>query len=146
METVSVRETSIKYGRTIEAPARITAPDDIAEMVREIVENDAREHFVVIHLAVRSQVIGYQIVSIGTANSAIVHPREVFQAAIHIGAVSIAVAHNHPSGIASPSSQDEGVTKRLAEAGEILGIPVIDHVVVSDSDFYSFRTETDMLD
>ena len=139
METTRVRETSIKYGRTIEAPAKINGPEDVARITRTIVDGDAREHFVVIHLDARNGVIGWQTVSIGTANSSLVHPREVFQAAIHIGAVSIAVAHNHPTGESSPSAEDAQVTARLADAGDLLGISVLDHVVVGEDSHYSFR-------
>lgn len=145
METISVRETSIKYGRMVEAPARVRGPEDIASMTRDIVDGDAREHFVVIHLDSRNGVIGYQIASIGTANASIVHPREVFQAAIHIGAVSIAISHNHPSGDASPSVQDSEVTQRISDAGKVVGISLIDHVVVTEDDLWSFREETDLI-
>lgn len=139
METIRIREASVKYGKTVTAPARITAPADAAKLVRKIVGGDAREHFVILHLDSRHAMVGYQIASIGTANASLVHPREVFQAAIMVGAVAIIVAHNHPSGDPSPSAEDRAVTERLVSAGKILGIPVVDHVVIGDQSFVSFQ-------
>ena len=78
------------------------------------------------------QVVSYSTISIGTANASIVHPREVFQRAILAGAISLVVAHNHPSGNLTPSAEDYNVTKRLKEAGEVIGIQLLDHLIISD--------------
>jgi DNA repair protein RadC len=106
-----------------------------------VVGGDAREHFVVLMLDARHRPIAYQVVSIGTATASLVHPREVFQAAVSIGAVAIIVAHNHPSGDPSPSREDREVTERLNRAGGVLGIRLLDSVVVADSGFHSIREE-----
>jgi DNA repair protein RadC len=87
----------------------------------------------------RHRPIAYQVVSIGTATASLVHPREVFQAAIGAGAVALIVAHNHPSGDPSPSREDRDITERLLRAGELLGIRLLDSVVVTDGTYVSIR-------
>lgn len=85
--------------------------------------------------------MSYSIVSIGTANFAPVTPREIFQRAVLVGAIAIVLAHNHPSDSTTPSSDDHAITKRISEAGNILGIKILDHVIVTDSHFTSFLEE-----
>ena len=97
-----------------------------------------RECFAALLLNAIHSTIGFHIVSIGSLNSALVHPREVFRMAVTIGAHSIVLAHNHPSGDSTPSDQDRRITERLTEAGELLGIQVIDHVVIGDTSYFSF--------
>ena len=87
----------------------------------------------------RSGEIASQVVSVGTLNASLVHPREVFEPAINCSAAQIIVAHNHPSGDAEPSEDDLAVTRRLVEAGKLLGIEVIDHVIVAKDDFASLK-------
>lgn len=98
-----------------------------------------REHFVVLCLSARRRVIARETVSIGTLSASLVHPREVFKPAIMANAAAIIIAHNHPSGDFSPSAEDREVTKRIQRAGEILGIPLADHVIVSTAGYFSFR-------
>jgi len=98
-----------------------------------------REHFVALLLDGKNKPIGYNVVSVGTLNASLVHPREVFKAAIIGNAAAIILAHNHPSGDPTPSAEDHVVTKQLVDAGVILGIRVLDHVVIGDADrYYSF--------
>jgi len=104
----------------------------VADFVRSILTDNSREHFVALYLDGAHQVTSYSIVSIGTANASMVHPREVFQRAILAGAVSIIIAHNHPSGVLTPSDEDHKVTQRLKDAGDILGIKLLDHIIISD--------------
>jgi DNA repair protein RadC len=115
------------------------SPVAAARFVRLLLANDAREHFVAILLDGRHRPIAYQVVSIGTATSSLVHPREVFQTAVGLGAVAIVLAHSHPSGDPTPSSEDREVTARLVRAGEILGIRILDHVVVAERGSCSLR-------
>jgi len=125
-----IREVAIRYvGSRRRAPAKITSPDQVAEYLRRRIRDDAREHFVAIYLDGRHRPIADSIVSIGTATASLVHPREVFQPAIALGACALLIGHNHPSGDPTPSAEDLEVTKRLAEAGRILGIALLDHVV-----------------
>jgi len=96
-----------------------------------------RECVVAIYLDARHRTIGTHVVSVGTASESSVHPREVFRPAIAAGASAVIVAHNHPTGDATPSQHDRGVTDRLLQAGELLGIDVLDHVVVGDDHVFS---------
>ncbi|MCZ7620180.1 MAG: DNA repair protein RadC [Myxococcota bacterium] len=125
-----IREVAIRYvGRGKRVIGAIRAPGDVAEFMRRAVTDDAREHFTAIYLDGRHRPIALQIVSVGTATAALVHPREVFQPAVLLGACAVIVAHNHPSGDPSPSREDREVTKRLAEAGKLLGIALLDSIV-----------------
>ncbi len=139
---VMIREAVIRYrGSRRRAPEAIRKPADAAQFIRGVVGNDAREHFVVIMLDGRHRPIAYQVVSIGTATASLVHPREVFQAAVGTGAVALIVGHNHPSGDPSPSREDRDVTDRLIRAGELLGIPLLDSMVVTERAHVSIREE-----
>jgi DNA repair protein RadC len=93
------------------------------------VRDDAREHFVAVYLDGRHRPIAHQVVSIGTASASLVHPREVFQPAILVGAWAVIVAHNHPSGYPTPSREDRDITQRLSQAGALLGVSLLDSVV-----------------
>lgn len=118
----------------------ILSPKDVWESVKDIRDNK-KEHFVIFYLDTRNQKIQRDVISVGTLNANIVHPREVFEPAIRCAAAQIIVSHNHPSGDTNPSNDDLEVTKRLADAGKILGIDVIDHVVVSENSFLSMKNE-----
>lgn len=98
-----------------------------------------KENFVALYLDARDRLIYKEVVSVGTATASLVHPREVFAPAVERRAVGIIVAHNHPSGDMEPSSEDRQATRRLAQAGRLLGIPLIDHVIVSKTGYFSFR-------
>jgi DNA repair protein RadC len=111
---------------------------DVARLVRETVRGSRRESFFALLLDARHRVLGLQTISTGSIATAPVHPREVFSPAIRAGAAAIVVAHNHPSGDASPSTEDRMVTERLRQAGDLVGIEVLDHVVVGDDRFFSF--------
>jgi DNA repair protein RadC len=98
-----------------------------------------KEHFYVMHLDTRSRVNMVELVSLGTLTASLVHPRETFRRAVVQGSANIIVAHNHPSGEVNPSEEDTKVTKLLFEAGNILGITMLDHVIFSKKIFFSFR-------
>ena len=98
-----------------------------------------KEHFYVMHLDVRNRVKLVELVSLGTVDQSLVHPRETFRRAIMQGSSSIIVAHNHPSGEVDPSDEDTKVTKLLFEAGQLLGIKMLDHIVFAKGKFFSFR-------
>jgi len=143
-----IREVAIRYvGARRRAPAKITRPDEVAEYLRRRIHDDAREHFVAIYLDGRHRPIADSVVSIGTATASLVHPREVFQPAIALGACALLIGHNHPSGDVTPSAEDLDVTRRLAEAGHILGVTLLDHVVwARGGGFHSIReTHPDQL-
>lgn len=107
--------------------------------LRPMACNLDREHFWRLDLDSRGRIIGHELVSIGSLTATIVHPRELFLGAILSKAVSIIVAHNHPSGDPSPSSEDIELTRGLARAGQILAIPVVDHLIIGDEEGFSFK-------
>lgn len=113
-------------------------PEDLEKFVEPLKFYDT-EHFVSFHLDVKFNVMGYQIVSRGTLSASLVHPREVFKAALLANSYAIIVAHNHPAGTLTPSPEDIETTKVLIEAGELLGVGVIDHVIVSSNGLRSIR-------
>jgi DNA repair protein RadC len=109
-----------------------------SKFAQDLLKSD-REKFICIHLNVRNQIISFEIVSTGSLTSSIVHPREVFKAAILANAAGLVFMHNHPSGDPNPSLDDIEITKRLVKAGNLLGIEILDHVIVGRDGFYSFR-------
>jgi len=113
-------------------------PEEIWEELRDL-RNHKKEHFVIFYLDSRNQEIKREIISIGSLNANLVHPREVFEPAIRNLAAQIIVAHNHPSGDPTPSEDDLEITRRLIESGKILGIEVIDHIIVAKNIFFSFK-------
>lgn len=102
-------------------------------------EDKDREHFIVVSLDTKNQPVSINICHIGSLNASIVHPREVMKSAILSNAASILVGHNHPSGKVEPSREDIDVTKRLVEAGKIIGIDVIDHIIVGEEKYISLK-------
>lgn len=120
------------------AAAIISCPADTLAFVQEIRSQD-REHFLAIYLNARNQVLRSEVVSIGSLSASIVHPREVFVPAIKHVAASIILAHNHPSGDTTPSKEDIELTRRMVEAGGIMGLDILDHIIVSASDFLSLK-------
>lgn len=140
LETCTVREVAIRYrGPGLKADAQITAPRHAVALARKSVHDDSKEHFLAFYLDGRHRPIARSTVSVGTATASLVHPREVFQPAVGLGAVALLILHNHPSGDPSPSAEDRTVTKRLREAGELLGIRLLDHIIwTASGDYYAF--------
>jgi len=112
-------------------------PKDVWNELRNIRDNK-KEHFVIFYLDSRNQEIKREIISIGSLNANLVHPREVFEPAVRNLAAQIILAHNHPAGDPAPSREDLEITKQLVDAGRILGIEIKDHVIVSKTNFFSF--------
>ncbi len=119
-------------------PLSIGGPDDLERFV-EPLKHYSEEHFVAFHLDAKNQVTGYHIVSHGTVSASLVHPREVFKAALLANSHAIIVAHNHPAGSMAPSVEDIEVTETLIKAGDLMGIKVIDHIIVSSNGLCSLR-------
>ncbi|SDK40835.1 RadC family protein [Sediminibacillus albus] len=117
----------------------IRSPEDGADYVMEEMRNLNQEHFVCLFLNTKNQILHRQTIFIGSLNSSIVHPREVFREAVKRSAASIICAHNHPSGDPSPSQEDIHVTKRLLECGKMIGIELLDHLVIGDRKFVSLK-------
>ncbi|MFH0828787.1 MAG: DNA repair protein RadC [Candidatus Kerfeldbacteria bacterium] len=117
----------------------IRGPDDVVRLVGPKLRKESREHFLVLLLNARHEVMGQETVSIGSLNASIVHPREVFRPAVTQAAAALVLVHNHPSGDPEPSDEDLSITKRLVGAGELLGISVLDHVIVAGRGVVSLR-------
>jgi len=116
----------------------LLSPQDVWDQLKDIRDNK-KEHFVIFFLDARNQEIKREIISVGSLNANLVHPREVFEPAVRHLAAHIIIAHNHPAGDPSPSQEDSDITKQLVDAGKLLGIDVKDHVIVSKTNHFSFK-------
>ena len=123
--------------RTCHLGAHIKSPGDVIPFVNHYAMN-GKEHFLAVTLNGGHNIIQIHVVSIGTTNSAVAHPREVFSEAIRENASAIILCHNHPSGQVEPSQEDIECTKKLLEASEIIGIPVLDHIIIDCNSYFSF--------
>lgn len=126
-----------------DAPAPYGEPITCAENVWQTLKADVsswdRERFITIALDSAHRILGVEEVSVGSLNASIVHPREVFKGLILANAYGFICAHNHPSGDTAPSDEDLSITRRLKGVGDLLGIPLIDHIILGGSGFYSFK-------
>lgn len=118
--------------------AKVNGPRDVYRLTSDMAFLD-HEEFVVLFLNAKNRVFKRKTVSVGTLDASVVHPREVFKAAIQLSAAGIICVHNHPSGDPAPSEADLELTGRLAEAGRIVGIPLVDHVIVGRDGYYSLK-------
>lgn len=119
----------------------VTNSSIAAEIARNEIEDFNIENFLILSFNSRNKLIAAEVSTLGTLTSSLVHPRETFKIAIRNHAAKIMIAHNHPSGEIDPSDDDIRITKRLVEAGNLLGIEVLDHVIVTQDEFYSFKDE-----
>ncbi len=117
----------------------VRTPEDTVALVRSRLKGKKKEHCLALLLDTRNQLIKVAEISVGSLDGSIVHPREVFKEAISASAASVIFVHNHPSGDPTPSEEDIGLTKRLAEAGELMGIDVLDHVIIGDKEYLSLK-------
>ena len=118
--------------------AIITGPADVGNHLRKLLQKEdnlsrEREHFWIIILNTRNRIRFVELVSLGTMNASLVHPREVYRRAIKSGASALIIGHNHPSGNCEPSEDDISLTKRLMEAGKIIGIEILDHIIIGNT-------------
>lgn len=116
---------------------KITAPSEVADIFIPILRDEVKEKFIVVCLSSANRIIKHETISIGSLNASIVHPREVFKVAIDNNSANIILLHNHPSGNTEPSREDIAVTKKMVEAGKILDIHVIDHLIIAGGSFTS---------
>ena len=128
------------YSETVSRPL-LRTPEDVAALVKGRLKEKKKEYFLAVLLDTRNQLIKTAEISIGSLDSSIVHPREVFKEAISASAAAVIFVHNHPSGDTEASGDDIRLTKRLAEAGEIIGIDVLDHVIIGGKAFRSLKRE-----
>jgi len=119
----------------------VKTPEDVASLVRSRLKGKKKEYFLALLLDSRNQLIKVSEISVGSLDTSIVHPREVFKEAISASAASVIFVHNHPSGDPEVSEDDIKLTKRLAEAGEIVGIDVLDHIIIGDKEYLSLKSK-----
>lgn len=136
-----------KESRLLYDIQRLTGAELVRDLLKKIrLQDKAVEEFHVLYLNSKNQVIGMEMVSKGTLNASLVHPREVFKGAILANANSVVLAHNHPSGDVNPSNADKQVTKTIVEAGKIMDIKVLDHVIIGSTGGYFSFSESSLLD
>ena len=116
----------------------ISRPSDVVSLLTDI-KNHKKEFFIAVFLNARNQVIKKETISIGSLNASLVHPREIFNPAVGSSAASIILSHNHPSGDVTPSQEDIELTRRMVQAGEIMGIEILDHLIVASERFLSMK-------
>lgn len=129
----------IKEGSVLYSDRKIQSPSNAVDLLKPFLEDADREMLLVCCLDTKNQPTLINLASIGTLNSSMVHPREIFKVAILGNASSIIVCHNHPSGDATPSGEDINITNRLKEAGKLLGINLIDHIIIGFNSFVSLK-------
>lgn len=143
---------AVRLGATLELGRRVlgdegaagdvfSSPEAVFLHTRDVADAE-REHFLTVMLDARHRYLARETISLGTLDASLVHPREVFRPAIEKAAAALVLVHNHPSGDVSPSRDDLAITRRLIEVGEVMGIPVLDHVIVAGDRFRSIRRST----
>ena len=135
-ETMTIKEHIPEY---VDPKARITSPEHIWEMFK-FLRHETKEHFYTLHVDGKNRIMCIDRVSTGSLNQSIVHPRETFKSALLSSAAAIILLHNHPSGETTPSREDIEITRRLKEAGELLGIKVLDHIIIGET-YLSFTAQ-----
>ena len=135
---------AIELGRRVTtlAPVErpiIRTPDDVAALLMPRFRYETKESFIAILLSTKNHVLKTAVISVGSLNASIVHPRELFREAINASAAAVILAHNHPSGDPAPSPEDVSLTRKLVDAGKLLDIPVLDHIVLGDGKYISFK-------
>ncbi|WP_019912441.1 RadC family protein [Paenibacillus sp. HW567] len=138
-QITSLIQLTKEFNKPYTKDRKIKSPKDVFELVRAEMQFLKKEHFILLMLSTKNDVIAKEVISIGTLNAAIVHPREVYYAAIKRCSAAIIAIHNHPSGDPSPSQEDIDLTKRLVLAGNVIGIELLDHVIVGNDVFVSFK-------
>lgn len=135
---------SVELGRRVYQPQqqslkKISSPSDVADLLMSELRYRKQEHFKTLLLDTKNQVVAIETITIGTLNASLVHPREVFNKAIRKACNGIILVHNHPSGHPEPSQEDTVLTDRLVESGKIIGIGILDHVIIGDGKYFSFK-------
>ena len=132
-----VRERRPGYGRA----SQIRTAQDVFNVFRSRCEEADREVFLVLTLDGKNRVTGFNVVAVGSLTAALVHPREIFKLALLANSAAVILVHNHPSGDPEPSAEDRAITERLKQAGDLIGIRILDHVVIGDESYRSFAEE-----
>ncbi len=140
-----IRAVRLQFNRlTVTEPelsGSVSTAQNVARILRAMIGDDPREHVLAVYLDTKNTPIAVQVVSVGTIDSSPINPREVFAPAVGLCAAAVVIAHNHPSGDPGPSKSDRDVTTKIQAAGDLLGIPLLDHVIVGTRQLYSFASE-----
>jgi DNA repair protein RadC len=138
----SVLELARRLETFIEEPKRkICSPKEVYAFMYPKIREQKKERFITLYLDTKNQILKEEVISIGSLNASIVHPREVFKGALELSSASIIMIHNHPSGDPGPSREDIMVTEKLCEGGKLLGIDVLDHIIIGDGRYTSLKDE-----
>ena len=142
-----VRELQVRFkGTRFKSPATIGSPQDALSFLRPVLKNQPRENLISIALHSGNQVVGFEIVSQGTANASLAVASEVFKAVLLTNSTAFILAHNHPSGNCQPSLEDRQIAERISQAAQLIGIELLDFLIVTEDSFYSFaRSEPSVL-
>ncbi|WP_195617540.1 JAB domain-containing protein [Clostridium paraputrificum] len=142
MEKINIVSVKlVKEGDMLVVNKSINSPSVVYEVLKEYLEGADREKFVLLTLNTKNHITSITTVSVGSLSETTVHPREVFKTAILLNSASIIVCHNHPSGDSTPSKADINVTTRIKEGGKILGIELLDHIIIGDDNYCSFKAK-----
>ena len=138
MQILAMSELGKRYNNSKKPIKKISSAKDVFNYFHEKLKNEKQEHFYVLILNSQNHIIKEELISKGVLDSAVLHPREVFKPAIKHSASKIILAHNHPSGNPNPSNEDLEITKKLIEAGKLIDIKIIDHVIIGDGEWWSW--------
>ena len=137
--SIKVRELQVRFKPTrFKSPATIGSPQDALSFLRPMLRNQPRENLISIALHAGNQVVGFEIVSQGTANASLAVASEVFKAVLLTNSTAFILAHNHPSGNCEPSLEDRQIAERISEADQLIGVELLDFLIVTEDSFYSF--------
>jgi DNA repair protein RadC len=139
MQIMALFEFSKRIGSKDIRSKSMKCAEDVYQYAQTKIIDPNKEQFILLVLDSKNQVTKSEIISIGTLNSALIHPREIFKVAIRENANSVILVHNHPSGDPTPSNEDKLITMKLKEAGELLGIEILDHIIVGNGNWHSFK-------
>src|SRR3989344_3039302 len=141
LQILSFVELSKRYNKLINGgyKQKITSAEDVFNRFKDRLGQEKQEHFIVLYLDSKHQILKEETISIGTLDASLVHPREVFKRAIQESAYGIILVHNHPSGDPEPSEEDKEITRRLFDVGEVVAIKVLDHIIIGKESHFSFK-------
>lgn len=145
MQLLAMSELGKRYNQEKNSIKKITCAGDVFKLFHARLKDKKQEHFYLIMLDTKNSIIGEQLISKGVLDASIIDPREVFKPSIRNSASRVILIHNHPSGDSSPSLEDERVTEKLIEAGDLLGIKVLDHVIIGNSSHWSWKESKNQL-
>lgn len=144
LQSMTIRELKVSYSGDSTEKIQINSPEAVYKAMKPFYDNQSKEIFSVICVNQKNIIDSWQMISIGTVSESMAHPREIFQGALISNSSAVILVHNHPSGDTTPSREDLLTTKRLVEAGKILGIPVLDHLIITNNSYLSLKESGNM--